>query len=127
METDINTILTTIKSATGAGGPLAIAAALVFAAIKIFRLGLVQTVLGKIIGPKALWINWPKWVCMSVVCGVSGIGAALTALATGTGWVSAIVGGIVAAVAAMGTDAVVSNATAPSTTVAALPGSVPNP
>jgi len=107
---DIQIIIDTIKAATGAGGPLAIAAALVYAAVKLLRLPTVQAVLGKIVGPKALWANWPKWVCMLVVCGVAGIGSALTALATGTGWVAAIVGGIVAAIGAMGADAVVSNA-----------------
>jgi hypothetical protein len=127
MSQDIQVIIDTIKSATGAGGALAIAAGLVYGAIKILRLNLVQTVLGKIVGPKALWVNWPKWVCMLAVCVVAGVGAVLTALATGTGWLPAIIAGIVAAVAAMGTDSVVSNVAAPSTTVAALPGSVPNP
>jgi hypothetical protein len=123
---DIQVIIDTVKSATGAGGALAIAAALVYGAIKILRLKLVQTVLGKL-SSKALWANWPKWVCMLVVCGVAGIGAVLTALATGTGWTAAIVGGLVAAIGAMGTDAVVSGATSPSTNVAALPDSKPNP
>jgi len=123
---DIQTIIDTIKSATGAGGAIAIAAGLVYGSIKILRLGLVQTLLGKL-SPKALWVNWPKWVCMLVVCLVAGVGATLTALTTGTGWVAAIIAGIVAAVGAMGTDAVVSGVTAPSTTVAALPDSKPNP
>ena len=121
MSGDIQTIIDTIKSATGAGGPIAIAAGLVYGLVKILRLPLVQTVLGKLVGPKALWANWPKWVCMLVVCGVAGVGAALTALATGTGWVAAIVAGLVAAVGAMGADSVVSNVAAPSTNVAANP------
>lgn len=118
---DIQVIIDTIKSATGAGGPLAIAAGLVYGAIKILRLGLIQTLLGKL-SPKAVWANWPKWVCILVVCLVAGIGAVLTALATGTGWVAALVAGIVAAVGAIGTDSIVSNVKAPSTAT-----SVPNP
>ena len=115
---DIQVIIDTIKGATGAGGAFAIAAALVFGFVKILRLGLVQTLLGKL-SPKALWVNWPKWACMLMVCGVALVGSFLTALASGTGWLPALIAGVVAAVTAMGTDAIVSNVTAPSTTVAA--------
>jgi len=127
VNSDIQTIINTIQSVAGAGGLLAIAAAAVFGAIKVLRLELTQSVLGKLVGPKGLWVNWPKWVCMAVVCGVALVGAVCTQLAAGTGWVPAIIAGLVAAVGAMGTDAAVSNIKAPSTTVAALPGSKPNP
>lgn len=127
MEADIQAILEIIKSSTtGTLGALGAASALVYGLIKIIRLNLIQALLGRI-SPKAQWKSWPKVWCMVFVFSLTLVGSFLGALATGIGWLPALVGGIMAGLVAMGGDAAVSSVGTPSTTVAALPGSVPNP
>lgn len=110
MESDIQAIFQFIQDTHGAaaGGALAALSAFAYGFIKIVRLSFVQVLLQKI-SPKLVWANWPKWVAALFVFGLTFIGALLSGVALGGGWIPAIVGGISAAIpvalGAMGVDA----------------------
>jgi hypothetical protein len=80
-----------------------------------------QAFLGKIpkIGPKLLWVNWKPLVKAAFVGGIALLAAVCTGIAAGLGWPAIIIGGlsagVVAALGAMGVNAVGDAATGGST------------
>jgi ABC-type transport system involved in cytochrome c biogenesis permease component len=128
---DIQSIIDLIKETSGAaaGGALALASAVMYGLIKLIRIPIVQTLLGKL-SPKLTWSSWPKWAAALCVFGLTLLGAFLSALAVGTPWLTAIIGAFSAAVpvalGAMGVDAAV-GAVASGPIIKPLPGSPVNP
>ena len=109
---DINSLIAIAKETYGAaaGGALALLSAAAYGLIKVLRIPTVQSLLGKI-SPKLTWASWPKWLAMLLVFVLTFLGAFLSAMALGTAWLPALIGGFSAAIpvalGAMGVDAAV--------------------
>ncbi len=92
-----------------AHGFVALVAGVLYVAIKVLRLPLIQGALARL-SPLAVWANWPKWVCALVVFGVSVCGLLIEGFTAGQAWglvavVALLVKAGVAAIGAMGGDA----------------------
>lgn len=86
-------------------GVLGVLGVLLAGAVQVFKLPLVQRVLGAIpkVGPYLAWDNLGGLGRLVIVFLFSGAGALLSALATGTGWSASLIGALVVGMSAIGT------------------------
>jgi len=95
-----------LQAAWDAGGWLAVSGAGIMVAMRGWSSGLVQNAVGKIPGAPAwlLWDNLTPFGKLALVGGVTAIGSAAIAFATGTGLGAAVGAGLAAGLAAIGSN-----------------------
>lgn len=107
MQPDIQPILDLAQQALNAKqlGVLGVLGVLLAGAVQIWKLPLVQNLLGSIpkVGKYLAWDQLGSVGRLLIVFVLSAAGALLSALATGTGWSAAIIGALVVGMSAIGT------------------------